>query len=502
MRIPILTLGSLLLLLGSVEALAADTGFTPPEVQIEGATDAGSVRPSTADTTPKRTRKTEELGPSEMIPPPTPLSKVLIVDQQRVHMLEAGWDQYETLILLPGFPDPAVGCQKMMDALAERFHVMAVDPQGFGFSGGPNWVTYSPQGMAQFVLRLMDYLSIEKAHIAGFDLSAATAIRFAYDNPGRVHSLIIGAGPVFPEGYTGLISEAQVPISGDQVFSRLLPKMKKYLEEGMHDPQRYDEQLAEDLYTFYKDRQTRQYLRDWMNTTGTDLYKMQKWYERIEVPTFILWGASDPYFPVEQADQLVHAFPDARLKVVQDAGHFLLLEQPRPVALAMVQHVYEPPPPPPPFSGLSFAAYRGQSSDRFFVVNNNLEKKVELSCSFEGVWTDEAGRTVDSSNLDVHPDFTDEEAEPLVIEPGETAEISLTLATVDRNLAVETIYLSEMVCVAKERREEIELAPLPLRVIIPQLGEPMPDAFAAKPIDQPFEMEVGEPPMDELISIE
>ena len=171
MRLSLLTLASLLLI-GATPALAADTGFDEPAPQIERAKDDGGVRPSTADTGPKRNRKTEALGPSEMIPPPTPLSKVLIVDQQRVHMLEAGWDQYEVLILLPGFPDPVVGCQKMMDALAERFHVMAVDPQGFGFSGGPNWVTYSPQGMAQFVLRLMDYLSIEKAHIAGFDLSA------------------------------------------------------------------------------------------------------------------------------------------------------------------------------------------------------------------------------------------------------------------------------------------------------------------------------------------
>ncbi len=468
-------------------------------VGLAGPAAAKAVRPSTADSGGGQ-QGPADLGPSEMIPPPTPLSKVVIVDQQRVHMLEAGWDQHETLILLPGFPDPVVGCQKMMDVLAERYHILAVDPQGFGFSGGPNWVTYSPQGMAQFVIRLMDFLGIDKAHVAGFDLSATAAIRLAYDHPDRVHSLIIGAGPVYPANYTGLIADAQVPISGDQVFQRLLPKMKTYLRDGMHDPARYDEELAEDLYTFYSSKETRRQLREWINATGTDLYKMTEWYERMEMPVFILWGADDPYFPVAQADDLVHAFPDARLKVVQKAGHFLLLEQPREVAAAMVQHVFEPPPPPPPFSGLSFTAYRGQTSDRFFQLNNHLEKKVTVTCEFGGTWTTEAGVPVDSSNVRIELGVAEDEE--LVVEPAESAEIALVVSMVDRSLIVETIYLSELACVAVERREEIELAPLPLRMTIPMLGEEMPEAFGPKPLDQPFEMEIGTPPMEELISID
>jgi len=388
----------------------------------------------------------------------------------------------------------------MMDALAERFHVMAVDPQGFGFSGGPNWVTYSPQGMAQYILRLMDYLEIDKAHIAGFDLSATAAVRFAYDYPERVHSLVLGAGPVYPERYTGLLEEAQVPITGDQVFTRLLPKLKGYLEDGMGDPSRYDEELAEDLYEFLDDKQTKKSLKDWINSTGTDLYKMTGWYRQMEMPVFIVWGGSDPYFPADQAEDLADEFPHAAYYVVPEAGHFLILEKPRKVANALVQHVFEPPPPPPPFSGLSFAAYRGQTCSRYFVVNNNLEKPATFSCTFEGPWTDEVGLAVESANVDI--EIQVEEDEEFVIEPGESAEVPVTVSMVDRALKVENTYIGEIVCMAKERRTELELEPLPLRMIIPQLGEPMPEAFGAKPMDQPFEMDIGEPPVEELISIE
>lgn len=456
-----------------------------------------TVKPSTA-TEPRRgaMRNDTTVGPSDLIEPPTPLSKVLLVDQQRVHLLEAGWDQHEVLIILPGFPEPALAGQAMLETLSRRFHVMIVDPQGFGFSGGPNWVTYSPQGMAQFVLRLMDQLEVKKAHIAGFDLSAATAVRFGYDYPDRVHSLIIGAGPVFPESYTGLLADAQVPITGDSVFSSLKSKMKPYVRDGLHDPTRYDEQTVEDLYTFYDRRETKDQLRDWINTTGRDLYQMEKWYETIEMPVFIVWGKSDPYFPVAQADDLVHRFPDARLKVVELAGHFLILEQPREVATALVEYVYEPPPPPPPFSGLGFTAYRGQACSRFFVLLNHQEKPVTVTVAFADEWVDEAGVTVEARNVVLTP------AEEIEIEPGESVEVSVLVSMADRAMAVDTIYISALTFEVKGKRDEIEVLPMPIRLQIPQLGEEMPGGFEEKPMNQAYEVDIGDPPVDEMISIE
>ena len=218
---------TLLLLLGIALATTLIAG------QTALAKKGGGSRPSTSDS--GGMQKSGDLGPSEMISPPTPLSKVLIVDQQRIHMLEAGWDQDEVLIVLPGFPEPAVAAQKMLDPLAQRYHVLLVDPQGFGYSGAPNWVSYSPQGMADFVLRLVDHLELEKVHLAGFDLAGPAAIRFAYDHPDRLHSLIVGAGPVYPERYSGLLADAQVPISGEQVFSKLKVKLRAYIEEGLFD---------------------------------------------------------------------------------------------------------------------------------------------------------------------------------------------------------------------------------------------------------------------------
>ena len=496
-----LTLLGLFLLTPSYNALAAqappqDDRFEPPVHRKKDKKGDAESTPSTAGPTKASKKKAEELGPSDMIPPPTPLSKVIIVDQQRVHMIEAGWDKPEVLIVLPGFLEPAVACQKVLDPLSKRFHVMVIDPQGFGFSGGPNWVSYSPQGMAQFVLRLMDHLQLKKVHLAGFDLGAAATVRFAYDNPDRLYSVVIGAGPLVPDQYTGLLADAQVPLQGDQVMNGLQGRTKKYLQEGLFDKGRYDDQLAEDLYSYYKSRETKKYLLDWINNTGSDLYKMQDWFERLEMPVFILWGASDPFFPVGQADELVHRFPDARLKVVGEAGHFLLLEQPNAVSAAMVEYVYEPPPPPPPFSGLGFTAYRGQASHRYFLLRNHLEKPVKVTCEFSGIWGDLAGNEITADNIQLDP------AEEFEIEAGESFEVSIGVSMADRNLTVETIYVSAVSCTAMERKTEHELLPLPIRLQIPQLGEDMPEGFEAKALGESYEMDIGTPSMDDLIEVE
>ena len=59
-------------------------------------------------------------------------------------------------------------------------------------------------------------------------------------------------------------------------------------------------------------------------------------HRRIDVPVHLVWGAEDPFFPVERARAMVDTFPDARLTVVEGAGLFAHEERPRAVAEALL----------------------------------------------------------------------------------------------------------------------------------------------------------------------
>jgi pimeloyl-ACP methyl ester carboxylesterase len=60
-------------------------------------------------------------------------------------------------------------------------------------------------------------------------------------------------------------------------------------------------------------------------------------------PVRILWGEADPYFPVELAQQLSEAFPNARLTTVAAGRAFLPLDYPGEVASEIVEAVQGAP---------------------------------------------------------------------------------------------------------------------------------------------------------------
>ena len=55
---------------------------------------------------------------------------------------------------------------------------------------------------------------------------------------------------------------------------------------------------------------------------------LHKWLHRIDVPSLILWGASDKLFPVPYAHEFNRLIPGSRLAVIPACGHLPNIEKP------------------------------------------------------------------------------------------------------------------------------------------------------------------------------
>jgi pimeloyl-ACP methyl ester carboxylesterase len=87
-----------------------------------------------------------------------------------------------------------------VNLLAQRYQVIALDLRGHGRSGKPREEdAYGPQ-MAEDVIRLMDHLKIEKAHIVGYSLGGMIALNVIANHPDRVLSGTLGGMGWFREG--------------------------------------------------------------------------------------------------------------------------------------------------------------------------------------------------------------------------------------------------------------------------------------------------------------
>ena len=76
--------------------------------------------------------------------------------------------------------------------LAAQFRIIALDCRGHGQSGKPHTPESYGMAMADDVVRLMDRLEIDRAHIVGYSMGAEIALKLATSHPERVLSVVVG----------------------------------------------------------------------------------------------------------------------------------------------------------------------------------------------------------------------------------------------------------------------------------------------------------------------
>lgn len=108
--------------------------------------------------------------------------------QERAHYLDQG--EGDALLLLHGAAQSLYTFHENFRPLSEKYHVIAPDLLGHGYSGCPD-IMFTVGDYSLFIGAFMDALNIEKVHIMAFGQSAAYAFGFAIKNPERVGGLII-----------------------------------------------------------------------------------------------------------------------------------------------------------------------------------------------------------------------------------------------------------------------------------------------------------------------
>ena len=98
----------------------------------------------------------------------------------------------EPLLLVPGLGGQGVFWAQQVKDFARDFRVIVHDHRGTGASTHSR-IRYSVEQMADDVLRLMDALKIESAHLVGHSTGGAIGQVIAQDHPERLRSLVLSA---------------------------------------------------------------------------------------------------------------------------------------------------------------------------------------------------------------------------------------------------------------------------------------------------------------------
>lgn len=133
-----------------------------------------------------------------------------LVDANKIFYREAGSKNAPAILLLHGFPTSSHMFRNLIPVLAEKYHVIAPDLPGFGFSDAPDRkrFPYTFENLAKVIDKFTQTIGLQRYAMYVFDYGAPVGFRLALAHPERITAMISQNGNAYEEG----LSEGWNPI--------------------------------------------------------------------------------------------------------------------------------------------------------------------------------------------------------------------------------------------------------------------------------------------------
>jgi pimeloyl-ACP methyl ester carboxylesterase len=187
---------------------------------------------------------------------------------------------------------------------------------GFGKSSLPDWLD-SVDDIAHLYLELLDRLDLEAVDIVGCSIGGWIAAEMATMAPRSLRALVlVGAMGIKPD-------------EGD-ILDQALVNYIEYARAGFHDPRAFER--------VYGAEPTTDQLEAWDLNREMSFRIAWKPYMYsptlphllggVTAPALVVWGANDRIVPLSCGERYARSLPNARLEIVEGAGHCVAMERP------------------------------------------------------------------------------------------------------------------------------------------------------------------------------
>ncbi|HEL4257396.1 TPA: alpha/beta hydrolase [Stenotrophomonas maltophilia] len=210
---------------------------------------------------------------------------------------------------------------RIVDGLANRHRIIAIDHRGIGGSGGS--APLSIDEMARDTIAMVRALGFERIDLLGFSLGGFVAQDVVLKAPELVRKLILtGTGPAGGPGIER-VGKVSFPLILKGLFTRKDPKTYLFFTSSPNGRraaaaflQRLNERTRdrdpEPTLTAFR-RQLKA-IEAWGRQAPQDL-------GRIAIPTLVANGDHDIMVPTDNSRDLARRIPAAQLEIYPDAGH-------------------------------------------------------------------------------------------------------------------------------------------------------------------------------------
>ena len=208
------------------------------------------------------------------------------------------------VILIHGLGGSSDWWRRNIDVLAERYQVSAVDLVGFGrnrfFLRGSS-LPLKFDEIAALLARWIESSFREPVHVVGNSMGGQIAIHLAASRPDLVRSLVLvdSTGIPFELQPAAHLANLMIP-RGAWSFATV---------------------LARDLFRAGPTSVAVAFSR-LLRDDARPLLRA------LRLPVLLLWGSNDPLVPLSYGQQMLEEIPNAKLRVIENAGHIPMWENP------------------------------------------------------------------------------------------------------------------------------------------------------------------------------
>jgi pimeloyl-ACP methyl ester carboxylesterase/uncharacterized membrane protein YbhN (UPF0104 family) len=245
------------------------------------------------------------------------------------------------LVLLHGQPGSAADWLQVAGGLPAQFHAVATDRPGYGCSPLP---AGGFAANARAVLDDLDARGIQRAVLVGHSYGGGVALSAASLAPQRVEAVVLLAsvGPGCVNGWDRLLAAPGAGPLCALVAFRLTPWIARArlarIARRRGSPLQPDEHVNWQVWG-HAGLERRPLWRTFLAEQRAllrELGDLEGAVASVRAPVLLLADPNDPVVPVDTAFRLARALPDARLQLVEGAGHHLPRRIPDVVANAVV----------------------------------------------------------------------------------------------------------------------------------------------------------------------
>jgi uncharacterized membrane protein YbhN (UPF0104 family)/pimeloyl-ACP methyl ester carboxylesterase len=248
--------------------------------------------------------------------------------------------QPHELVLLHGQPGSAADWDAVLPRLPAHLHAVARDRPGYGTSqrsaGG-----FSAN--AQVIVDDLQERGVDSAVLVAHSWAAGAALLAARQAPDRVKAVVLlaGVGPGSVSIVDWLLAAPVIGPLAAQVMWRWTPWIARlrlaWLSSRAGRPLSPGEHLGLQVWGERHpsaEPRWRAFLTE-QRVLLSELAELEGALPAIGVPVLLLADPADQIVPIMTAERLVSELPDARLRLISDAGHHLPLRAPGAVAEAI-----------------------------------------------------------------------------------------------------------------------------------------------------------------------